>query len=104
MREPRDSFIDEGEVRRVPTEGAVRAGNEFAQVDVWPVVVPGGSLLMVHDVKRGTAILLDALELEALTRLSHEDFAVLVDPSFAGLPPAPADVAGTPAFRRPRTP
>lgn len=59
--------------------------NEFAVVDLTIRESEGGSVLQVRDILRGTTITLDALELEALTRLRHADFGPLVDPSFTGL-------------------
>lgn len=65
----------------------VRVSNEFAVVDVEVQPTHGGTVLHIRDLQTGTAIALDALELEALTRLRHADFGRLVDPSFEGLEP-----------------
>ena len=58
--------------------------NEFAIVDLHVQETYGGTLLQIRDIQRGTTITLDALELEALTRLRHADFGALVDPNFEG--------------------
>jgi hypothetical protein len=59
--------------------------NEFAGVVVRYVATRNGGFLEVRDVRHGLDVRLDALELEALTRLTAEDRAVLVDPSWPGL-------------------
>jgi hypothetical protein len=55
--------------------------NEFAMVQVDQDDSAKGTRLMIQDVQTGDCIYLDSLELEALTRLRHKDFAPLVDPS-----------------------
>lgn len=59
--------------------------SEFATVEVDLDGAGNGPRLRIRNPRSGTCICLDPLELETLTRLSHRDFAVLVDPSFAGL-------------------
>jgi hypothetical protein len=59
--------------------------NEFAGVVVRFVATRNGGFLEVRDVRHGLDVRLDALELEALTRLTADDRAVLVDPSRPGL-------------------
>lgn len=56
--------------------------NEFAMVEVGQDDSAKGTRLFIRDVQTGASVYLDSLELEALTRLSHKDFAPLVDPSF----------------------
>lgn len=56
--------------------------NEFAMVEVGRDDAAKGERLLIRDVQTGATIYLDSLELEALTRLRHKDFAPLVDPSF----------------------
>ena len=52
--------------------------NEFALVEI-AVVDPGnGPALHIRDVETGRSIVLDPLELEALTRCKHADFGPLV--------------------------
>lgn len=58
-------------------------GNEFATVAV--EYVRDYSLLRIRDVRSGLSVLVDPLELEAMTRLTREDFSALVDPSFNGV-------------------
>ncbi len=64
--------------------GPLRVSNEFAFVDVEVRGTYGGTVLHIRDLQTGADIALDALELEALTRLRHTDFGRLVDPSFEG--------------------
>jgi hypothetical protein len=63
------------------TETRLRVANEFATVDVRLQQVPSGVVLEVYDPQSGAAIWLDALELEALTRLRVDQRRDLVDPS-----------------------
>lgn len=72
----------------------VRVSNEFAVVGVEVQATHGGTVLHIRDLQTGTAIALDALELEALTRLRHADFGRLVDPSFEGFEPGTDNGAG----------
>lgn len=72
--------------RAHPGGPAARVTNEFAVVDIEVRPTHGGTVLHIRDLQTGTAIALDALELEALTRLRHADFDLLVDPSFEGWP------------------
>ena len=68
-----------------PEEGPIlHIFNEFAHVEVHVQPARTGNLLFIRDIQMGTAIALDPLELEALTRIRHEDFGPIVDPSFAG--------------------
>lgn len=55
--------------------------NEFAMVEVRIDDSANDPLLMVQDMHSGMAIFLDALELEALTRVIHADLEPLLDPS-----------------------
>jgi hypothetical protein len=52
--------------------------NEFALVEVSVVDTGNGRALRVRDAESGRVIVLDPLELEALTRLDHADFGRLV--------------------------
>jgi hypothetical protein len=63
------------------TETRLRVANEFATVDVRLQRVPSGVVLEVFDPQSGAGIWLDALELEALTRLTVNQRKNLVDPS-----------------------
>ncbi|MFN2459595.1 MAG: hypothetical protein ABR591_02710 [Candidatus Velthaea sp.] len=54
--------------------------NEFAAVEVLVDESANGPTLLVRDLEHGTEIRLDVLELESLTRLSHEDLAPWVRP------------------------
>lgn len=58
--------------------------NEFAVVRVRRDESANGVRLHIEDVASGASIYLDPLELEALTRATHEFFKPLVDPSDAG--------------------
>jgi hypothetical protein len=55
--------------------------NEFAMVEVRRDEEANSVRLFIRDVATGNSIYLDPLELEALTRLTHEQFGPLVDPS-----------------------
>jgi hypothetical protein len=55
--------------------------NEFAMVEVSRYETETGPRLHIRDLATGAEIFLDPLELEGLTRWTHEDFATLVDPS-----------------------
>jgi hypothetical protein len=55
--------------------------NEFAMVEVRRNEDANSVRLLIRDVATGNEIYLDPLELEALTRLTHDEFAPLVDPS-----------------------
>lgn len=57
--------------------------NEFAIVRVRKDESANGVRLHIHDVASGKSIYLDPLELQALTRATHEFFTILVDPSSA---------------------
>ena len=70
-----------GSAGRIPAEQLYRS--EFAMVRVQRVEDPGGARLRIEDLASGQEILLDALELEGLTRTRHVDFAPLLDPSDA---------------------
>lgn len=86
---------------QAPGRGPVRVSNEFAVVDVEVRATHGGAVLHIRDLQTGTAIALDALELEALTRLRHADFGRLVDPSFEGFEPAAGNGDGDASSERP---
>jgi hypothetical protein len=70
-----------------PSRSVDRVSNEFATVETSLVEVPGGTLLKLHDIRHGRSIVLDALEVESITRLTHGDFRSLVDPNFIGVQP-----------------
>lgn len=67
------------------TNSPILIKNEFAAVELEIHTTHGGTLLHIRDILRGTAITLDALELESLTRLHHADFGILVNPNLEGL-------------------
>lgn len=82
--------------------------NEFAVVDIEVKQTYGGTLLFIRDIQTGASITLDALEVEALTRMRHADFGQIVDPSFEGLEdqdrdPAPVETERTPGGRDPQS-
>lgn len=52
--------------------------NEFASVQVTVDVNGNSDRLAIHDVRTGTTIRLDALELERLAHARHEDLSDLV--------------------------
>lgn len=54
--------------------------NEFAAVEVCVNEVHHGSSLKIRDLRSGTEIDLDALELESFTRAQHWQLASFVDP------------------------
>lgn len=58
--------------------------NEFARVVVEVIVTDNGCRLSVRDVRHGTEVVLDPIELEALTRLTPDGVEILVNPSFDG--------------------
>lgn len=55
--------------------------NEFAMVFVTRVESANGVVMHIQDAASGNEVYLDAIELEALTRVRHADFAPLLDPS-----------------------
>lgn len=55
--------------------------NEFAMVEVSKDDSAHDSRLLIRDMQTGEAVQLDALELEALTRVRHGDLRPLLDPS-----------------------
>lgn len=57
---------------------ANRIENEFAAADIEIVEVPNGWVLRVTDARTGISTELDALEVEALTRLDRDDRKALV--------------------------
>lgn len=59
-------------------ELSVRIRNEFAVVDITVRRDTWGERLEITDAETGTAITLDALELEALTRLVHPELGPLI--------------------------
>lgn len=63
--------------------------NEFAMVEVSVIKTLNGSSLKVQDVRSGSEIILDALELEAFTRASHWQFSSFVDPSWLSVVSGP---------------
>ncbi|MEW2506538.1 hypothetical protein ACQPXB_15360 [Amycolatopsis sp. CA-161197] len=54
--------------------------NEFGTVRVSVDTAGAGPRLLVENLETGAAIHLDVLEVESLTRLTHDDFAGLVRP------------------------
>lgn len=54
--------------------------NEFARVSVALDRTANGPRLLVRDLETGREIRLDPLELEGLTRLTHDAFAEVVAP------------------------
>jgi hypothetical protein len=52
--------------------------NEFALVEITVVDAGNGPALSIRDADSGRSIVLDPLELEALTRCKHADFGPLV--------------------------
>ncbi|MDH6288237.1 hypothetical protein M2275_003143 [Rhodococcus opacus] len=61
--------------------GIVDMRSEFATVQVSVDRTANGPRLRIVDTRRRTEILLDPLELEALTRLDHDQLRELIDPS-----------------------
>ena len=55
--------------------------NEFATVEVSRDDDGNGPRLLIRDLENGREIHLDLLEVESLTRLTHEDFVALITPS-----------------------
>jgi len=55
--------------------------NEFAMVEVVRDDSAHDPRLLIRDMQSGDTVQLDALELEALTRISHGDLRPLLDPS-----------------------
>jgi hypothetical protein len=62
-------------------EASMRVANEFAAVDVTLRHVHNGVVLEVANPQSGERVWLDALEIEALARLTPADRRRLVDPS-----------------------
>ena len=54
--------------------------NEFATVEVALDETANGPRLLVRDLESGRQVHLDALEVESLTRMDHDDFADRVRP------------------------
>jgi hypothetical protein len=54
--------------------------NEFATVEVLLDETANGPRLLVRDLETGRQVHLDALEMESLTRMNHDDFAERVRP------------------------
>ena len=54
--------------------------NEFATVLVATDNAANGCRLLIRDLHRGTEVYLDPPELEALTRISHGQFSIWLDP------------------------
>lgn len=59
--------------------------NEFAVVEVNLDESANGPRLCIRDVRTGASIYLDPLELEALTRRSHQDLTQLVNPAYGSV-------------------
>ena len=54
--------------------------NEFASVEVGPDNSANGCRLLIRDLYTGREVYLDPLELEAVTRIPHNQFAHWLDP------------------------
>ncbi|WP_213455080.1 hypothetical protein [Rhizomonospora bruguierae] len=67
----------------VGTARGLTASNEFATVLV-ERVGDDPALLRISDLRRGRSVVLDPLELEAITRMSRDEIRALADPSYAG--------------------
>lgn len=73
--------------RHPAADGAARGltvSNEFATIVV-ERVGDNPALLRISDQRRGRSVVLDPLELEALTRMSRDEIKVLADPSYPGI-------------------
>jgi hypothetical protein len=57
---------------------STRLRSEFAVVDVTVLRDGNGVRMRVRDPETGACIVLDPLELEALTRMEHRDFGPLI--------------------------
>ncbi len=55
--------------------------NEFSTVELQRDESANGPRLLVRDAASGRTIYLDPIQLEALTRMTTDDFAALLDPS-----------------------
>lgn len=74
--------------------------SEFAIVGVSIVGTPQRSRLRIEDLRTGQVVELDALELETLAWLTHEDLAPMLDPSktrWVDRPPPPLPAGSDPA-------
>lgn len=78
-----------GRVDAEATSVKVRVRNEFAMVELAVVQGRTGDRVRIRDVETGTAIELDALQLEALTRVEHERFGPLIVDRFPADPMEP---------------
>ena len=58
--------------------------NEFATVEVVRDDSANGERLLIRDLVTGREVYLDPLELEALTRASHSQFATWLEPDLQG--------------------
>ena len=79
-----EALLDGGE--RGPEPAAAPADvqvlqNEFAMVEIGTLETARGGCLFIRDLGSRAEICLDAAALAALTRLSHGEFAPLLDPS-----------------------
>lgn len=74
-------MTDEAQITEGGADRAWVVRNEFAMVEVWLDRSAHDPLLLIRDMHAGPVIRLDALELEALTRVTHEDLKPLLDPS-----------------------
>ncbi|MDA8269935.1 MAG: hypothetical protein M0Z39_00795 [Actinomycetota bacterium] len=54
--------------------------NEFASVEITIDEAACNQMLKIRDLRSGSEVELDALELEAFTRTSHRQFETFVDP------------------------
>ncbi len=56
--------------------------NEFAAVEITVDDAGCSQMLKIRDLRSGSEVELDALELEAFTRTSHRQFETFVDPNW----------------------
>ncbi|MPZ87300.1 MAG: dihydrodiol dehydrogenase [Nitriliruptorales bacterium] len=67
--------------REAVARGMVVYKNEFAMVAIGRHETSSGPRLQIVDLASGAEVYLDPIELEGLTRLRHQAFAPLLDPS-----------------------
>lgn len=72
---------DDAQETPEPPERLELLQNEFAMVQVGVVETPRGRCLFIRDLASRAEVCLDANTLRSLTRLSHGEFAPLLDPS-----------------------
>jgi hypothetical protein len=64
----------------MPPTDMIFLRNEFATLEVCRDDCANGPRLLVRDLETGREIFLDLLEVESLTRMSHDDFVAGVTP------------------------